>query len=495
MAISLAVGCARKPAAPSRWSRLVVAYTSGPPSLLSYMSTDEISASILRNVYEPLVDFARDLTLVPCLAESWYTPDELTWVFRLRPGVRLHDGRPLQTRQVATFLERASRDPNARRSLGKAIATVEAPDGRTLVIRTTRPYGWLPNSLAGLPIAVGAQREGALPVGTGPYAVKTWTPGGDTVLEAFADHRDGPPSIRRLEFRVVPDTHDGVQMLRRGEIDLMVDVPSEDQPALQAQPGIRTLSRPGLRVVFLGMNTLKESKRELHPLRDLRVRRAIALAIDRKTIIESQLAGNADLVDELVAPDVFGAHGDLPPRPFDLAVARRLLASARPAGGVRMTLDFVPGRYPNIEAVAEAVASGLRDLGIEVAAKPSDLATFRERVSVKHQADLFLLGWLSSTGDAGTTFENLIQSPAPLAFGVYSSYSNPEVDRLLTDIARPIGAQDRKALLLEVGRIVYDDVPVVPLYRQRDVYACAAGLEFTPRVDRRIRGAEIRWLR
>jgi peptide/nickel transport system substrate-binding protein len=495
MVLCLDAGCARKPAAPSRGSRLVVAYASGPPSLLSYMSGDEVSASILRNAYEPLVDFGPTLSLVPCLAESWHNPDERTWVFRLRSGVRLHDGRLLEARHVAAYLERSAHDPAAVRNVGKDLWSVEAPDPHTVVVRTSRPYGWLPNQLTGLPIAVDSEREGALPVGTGPYAVKSWTPRGDTVLEAFAGHRDGPPAIGRLEFRVVGDAQQAVQRLRKGEIDLMVDVPSEQWPTLRANPDVKTLSRAGLRVVFLGLNTLKGSTHKPSPLRDLRVRRAIALALDRKTMIESGLAGNADILDELVPPDVFGYHGGLPPRPFDLGAARQLLANARQARGLHLTLDFVPGRYPNIEAVAEAIVSGLREVGIEVTPKPGDLAGFRQRVAVRHESDLFLMGWLNARGDAATTFENLVQSPRPAGLGGYSTYSNPEVDRLLDEAARPTGFADRKDLLRAVARIVYDDVPVIPLYRQRDLYACAAGLEFTPRIDRRIRGTEIRWQR
>lgn len=468
-------------------TRLVVAYPGIPANLLSYLSGDEFTASVLRNAYEPLVDIDRDLSLAPCLAESWHSPDELTWVFRLRRGVKLHDGRPLEAGQVAAFLEDSRKDPRSRRRL-QFVTSVEAPDASTVVMRTDRPSGVVHGYLNSLLVAVPARNDGP-PVGTGRYAVRSFKARGEAVLSAFDAHRDGAPPIRDVVFRAVPDARERARLLRAGEADLTIDVDPADFGAFP--PGIRTHSRRGLRVVSLGFEQIAESLGgRPNPFRDVRVRRAAALAVDRAALVAGPLGGHADVVDEVVPPEIFGHHGAVPARRHDREEARRLLAEAGHAGR-DVDLEWIAGRYRGIDAAAEAVVADLRAAGFGVRPRAGELGAFRERVQSGALA-LFLVGWLSATADAMATYDVLLHTPRE-GHGLYSRVADPTIDRLLEETARPISLSERRDRFQRLAVRSHETIAVAPLYRMRDLYAASARLSFVPRLDRRLRVDEIRW--
>jgi peptide/nickel transport system substrate-binding protein len=444
------------------------------------------------------VELDENLSLEPGLAESWHTPDDLTWVFRLRPGIRLHDGRTLESRQVLESLEHARSDPDSNRQAElTAVARMEAPDPTTLVIHTKFPFGPLPNRLANVPIWVPAP-EGSWPIGTGPYRVRAWSPYGDTQLEAFDRHHGGPPALREVEFKVVPDVAQRLQLLREGKVHLTVDIPPAEVRSLQANPDLKTVSRKGLRVIFIGMDCARARSPHVstpaNPFRDLRVRQAVALALDRSALVSGPLGGFGAVIDQLVAPEVFGFHESLKARPFDLAEAKRLLREAGQGGGFDVDLDYMPGKYLAIDAVVAAVATNLAQLGLRIRPQPWAPAAFLERIE-KKESSFYIMGWIGNSGDAGLTYDYLLHSPGH-GYGLHNGggYSNPEADLLLDKAAGSLRPEARRPLLRKVAEIVLQDVPVIPLYRQADLYVLAKDLEFTPRLDRRIRAARMRWL-
>jgi peptide/nickel transport system substrate-binding protein len=467
--------------------RVVVAYPSAPLSLEPQAASEEFSAWLLRNVFEALVAFDPGVGLRPQLAESWHTPDETTWVFRLRDDVRLHDGRPLRAEHVLRSLERARSDPASRRQ-GELVAvrTLEAPDARTVVVRTHRPFSALPGRLADVPVWAEAAGGGGAAVGTGPYRIRDWQPGRSTLLEAFPAHRNGPAAVRLLELRAVPDPRRRLQLLEGGGVHLVVDVPAADMAALAARRDIRTATRRGLRVVFLVMNCQRG------PFADVRVRRAAALAVDREAIVAGPLEGQADVVDQVVAPEIFGAAPSLFTRPHDPEGARRLLAEAGRAEGFAMTLDYPAGKYRGIAGVAASVARDLGSVGIRVTPRSLEPGAFLERVEAG-RSSFYVMGWISTSGDAGLSYEHLLHSPGG-GYGQQNGgrYSNAEVDRLLEQAAALTAPEERRPLLSRVASLVQLEAPLLPLYRQADLYAFSTDLEFEPRDDRAIEGAALR---
>ena len=479
-------GCAQ---APPR-TRLVVAQPTRPVIPPPALSMSEVTNSVFRHAYEPLTELSADLRVTPCLAESWYSPDDRTWVFRLRRGVVRHDGRGLDARDVAGQLGRFFESSSLSRAVGLPRATVEASDAATLVLHTAAPAGWLPNYLAYVLLRFEQDRPGMPPAGTGPYVFLGEGKGGGIVLDAFPQHWDGKPAIDRVEFRVVPDPRRAVDLLRRGEVHVVLDVPAEDWTAVTRDSGLQTITRPGLRVMYLGFNTLAGDGGRPTPVRDARLRRAIAASIDRGAITSGVVGGLAEPIADFVPPEVFGHAPGLQAAPaFDREAARRHLAEA---GTPTRPLRLAYAARQDAPAVAEEIAADLREIGLEVITRAAPTFGPRPGPPGEPEPDLFLMGWSNATGDAALGYYALAHTPND-AEGSLSGYSNPLVDRLLTEAAEAPSQPVRQRRLRQVAEALAADVALVPLYRVLDRYSFAPGLEFTPRLDRRIRAQDMRW--
>jgi peptide/nickel transport system substrate-binding protein len=223
------------------------------------------------------------------------------------------------------------------------------------------------------------------------------------------------------------------------------------------------------------------------------VRQAVARAVDRQALVAGPLGGHAELIEELVAPPVFGYDGKIPPTPYDAAAARRLLAEAGYANGFAVDLEYMPRKYRAMDAVARALTAQLGRVGIRLRPRPFEASDLLPRVE-RREPTFYLWGWISTGGDAGVTYDYLVRSPGQ-GYGVDNGggYANPEVDRLLEQAAQLLRSDDRRAALQAVARRLHADRPVLPLYLQTDLYAMARDLDFRPRADRRVRGIELRW--
>ncbi len=491
----LLAGC--RPPAPAA---VVVAYPQGPESLVPDQNNDEYTSSVLGNVFEPLVSLDGDLVTRPALAESWTTPDDHTWTFRLRPGVRLHDGRRLTAAAVVASLDRTRLAPESKRRAELAVVTsIDAPDERTVVVRTRVPFAPLPNRLAGVPIGVASGTSAdAPPVGTGPYHVVRWTPRGETVLESFPEYRGGAPAIRTLTFRVVPDDDRRLELLLSGAVHLVGDVSPEAAHRIREEATLRIVQRRGLLVTFLVVDCGRDKSPYVstarNPFRDVRVRRALALAIDRAALVDGPLAGRAEAADQIVGPEVFGHRPGLAPWPFDPTAARRLLSEAGYGGGFAFDLDVLDSDVGR--DAAAALARDLEAVHLHLRPRFMDLASLVRRVEARDTSS-YLMPWIGTSGDAGSSYEYLLHTPAEKGLGIDNGggYSNPQLDELLEAASQRLRPAERRAMLMSVASLVREDAPVVPLYRRLDVYAVARDLEFRPRLDREIHGADMRWSR
>jgi peptide/nickel transport system substrate-binding protein len=474
-------------------TRLVVVYPIGLRSLDAHGINEETALSILGNVYDTLVETAADFGLRPGLAESWHNPDDLTWVFRLRPRVIAHDGREVRAADVVEALQRARQDrlSQVREHLAE-VESIAAPDARTVVVRTRRPFGALTRHLANVFVGLPADASGR-PVGTGPYRVQAWTPGGHVVLEAFPAHWRGRPALDSVEFLAVPDGARRLGLVRRGDADIAADVPGSEIPALAADPAVAPRVAPGLRVLYLGMDCRPPRPgRAASPFHDVRVRRAVGLAVDRAALVAGPLDGFGQVTGQLVASPVFGHAADVEAPARDPAAARAMLARGGWPEGFAVDLDYAPAKYRGAEAVADAVARDLAEVGIRARPRPRAFPDLLDRVRAG-LVTFYLSGALPSSGDAGLVYDYLLRTRE----GSHGSLnggrcSDSAVDALLEAGASRLDAGDRADLLHRVAHVVEESAPVVPLVIPSDLYAVRRGLAFAPRPDRRIRVSELR---
>ncbi len=484
------VGCAGRP--PHRL--LVVAYPAGLHSIdVNDPVHEEYATTILANVYETLIDVAPDLSLKPGLAESWYSPDDLTWVFRLRRGVLLHDGRTLTAGDVVGSFERARANPFLRGELA-AVAEVKARGEIEVVFSTRVPFNALPQHLTYL-FVTGPPTPGTPAAGTGPYRIRSWQANGATVLETFARYREGPPPIAAVRFDTIPAADERARLLRSGDVHLASDVLPE-QLGSPTPPGVRFVARPGLRAVFLGMDCAHERSPyvalERNPFRDRRVREAVALAVDRDALVAGPLRGFAEPIDQLPTPGEMGFDASLQPAGADVARARELLAAAVP-GGFDVQLDYMTGKYLAADAVVEAIATQLSQIGVR--ARPHAYGPAEHLAHVdRHDTSLYLLGWSNDSRSVQETYASLLHSPRDdLGATNGGGFSNAEFDALLDAAPSQLDVEARTETLRRATQIVNAERPIVPLYRQKSLYAFAADLAFEPKGYAPVRVALLRW--
>src|ERR1700724_1563338 len=308
-----AAGCTRPAPAPARPLR--IALHSDPLTLDPHLRNEALTYSVMRNLYEGLTAFDAEMRIGPALAASWENPNDLTWVFHLRPGVRFHDGRELTADDVVWSIERARTLPaSGFGSYVVAVDQVRARDRHTVELTTRRPYAILLNKLAFvLIVPAGSPPEIRQPVGTGPYRLVSYQPGVRLALRSFDGYWGGASA-------------------------LIQEPGAENFQRLRATPRCRVLEQESLTVVFLLLKTQRP------PLSDVRVRRAIHLALDRPALVAAVLRAEGHPVGQMVGRSVFGYAPDIAPPPRDLAAARRLLAQAGYRGGIDLDLEFRPGR-------------------------------------------------------------------------------------------------------------------------------------------------------
>ena len=452
--------------------------------------------SLLSNLYEPLVVTDANLSVRPALALRWSNPDPLTWRFELRSGVRFHDGSMLGPEDVVWSFERLRESPELE--MGghvSGIQSVRALDEKRVEIRTAAPVGILLNKLRFVLIVRRGDDYPALSGrvnGTGPYRLAEWKSGEAMLLErneAYWGPRPALPSVRLLLNRSAEAALDD---FRSGRSRLVQSNSRATEKLLSGEPGVELRRNSSVSVKFLFFDVASEGSRDVkggrNPFRDPRVRRAVSLAVDRDELVR-RLSVPASPASQLVTPYIFGHDPGRRPLRHDPREAVRLLAEAGWRDGFELE---VPARGLFSEA-AEIVAEMLGRVGIRarVSALPEP-EWFRAMGSREFTMTISRFG--CPTGDASDLFENLLhtrQAETGAGIANYLGYSDPEVDRLVGLAAQTLEMQRRQEILAEATARVMEDLPVIPLYVDQDLYAFRPGVEWKPRNDNFLIASEI----
>ena len=467
----LFAGCAQK--LPIEEGRLVIALPGTPVSLDPRVATDAYGEQILQMTHASLVRLDAAGNPVPDLAERWETPDPLTFVFRLRQALRFHDGRPLTSADVRfTFgwiLDPANRSPH--RGLYRHVASVGTPDDRTVVFRLAEPFGpFLSTAVRGI-VPAGSPAGGyAPPAGAGPYRIDSVSPDGEAILSAFEGHHAGPPAIRSVTVKFVPDSNVRFLELSAGSVNFVLNGVDPDLlPALEKTGRIAVEEAPGGNVTYLGFNLRDRA------LADARVRRAIAAAIDREAIVRTIWKGRADLAESILPPGSWAADAGIPPVRFDPAGARRLLDEAGyrdPDGDgplPRLRLTYKTSQNEQRRRVAAAIQEQLRHVGITLEIQSLEWGTFFSYVKAGN-FQLYSLTWVG-IADPDIFHPAFHSASVPPDGANRGGYSNAEVDRLTTAARGENSPARRREMYRQVQRILARDLPVFPLWAGRNILA------------------------
>jgi peptide/nickel transport system substrate-binding protein len=493
-------------ALPAAAATLTVGLTADP-SHLDPQAGEELSSNIMfYHIYDPLVRRQADLSFAPGLAESWEVgEDGLTWTFRLREGVTFHNGNPFTAEDVVYTIQRA-RD-SIRPGLVKNVASERVVDDLTVEIVTPAPYAVLPAELAELlildqeytePLGEGELEEA--PVGTGPYELADWVRGERLELAANEDYWAGPPSIETVVFRPITNPATRTAALLTGEVDLIQDLAVRDVDRVRAEDGFEVLTRPSLLNLVLAMDFREDSPtiEGPNPMTDRRVREAIARAIDVEALDRIVMNGLATPSDQYV-PESHTGHVDgmsfREMYPHDVERAKELMAEAGYADGFTMTLDATNDRYVNDAQIAQALASMLAQIGIDLQLNIMPKSNFWGYIRVPTPDSSFIMsGWDVPSGDAGSMYSALFYSrDKKEGFGQVNrgSYSNPDLDAAVDRADSTAVIEERDAALQEATRILLEDIPMIPVHYELDIYGVRDGISLEPRVDKFLWAYEI----
>ena len=456
-----------------------------------------------RHIFESLVITDANLAIRPGLAASWRRPEDTTWEFTLRQGIKFHDGSEFTADDVLFSYARAANLPHSPAGYSRYTRRIVAVDKigpYHLRIKTDRPYPLLLQDLSSLRImslnaaegkTTGEIDAGQGAVGTGPYRLVAWQPGKPAVLERNTSYWGAAPLWEKVVIIPLAGDEARVSALRRGDVQLIDALSPTQLKKLRGNRNITLEQRVSNQLIFLQVDSGRNSSpyvtgvRGRNPLRNARVRQAISQAIDRKTITGKLMSGAGVPAGQLLPKGVPGALRELQPDKYDPRAARRLLARAGYPRGFSLTLHGPRSHFSHDVDVLNAVATGLKRIGIAARTESKPNRIFFPMAS-KRKFSVFLAGWRLEAGDAAGPLRALLATASGrdgLGSSNFGGFSNPDLDEAL---AAALGAMDddrRTKLLQEATRIAMRSYGIVPLYFEVNSWALRKGLRFQPRVD------------
>ncbi|WP_207540064.1 ABC transporter substrate-binding protein [Sabulicella rubraurantiaca] len=467
-------------------------------------------------VFDRLVNTDGQARQVPGLAESWSTVAPDTWEFKLRRGVRFHNGNEFTAEDVAFTFRRVPNVPNSPSSFTafvRPIREVQVVDSHTIRLRTDGPYPLLPQDMTNIYILDRETHEnattedfnsGRAAVGTGPFRVVTHRLGDRIEFERNDEYFGDKPHWQRVNYRMIVNDSARTAALLAGDVEFIDQVPTADLSRLRRDDRVHMSEVTGLRIIYLSLDHPREEASPFitdnngqplprNPLRDVRVRRALSMAIDRQAIVDRVMEGAATPSGQFFPPGIFSYVPDLPAPRFDAEGARRLLAEAGFPQGFRITLHGPNDRYPNDGRIIQAIGQMWTRIGVRTAVEAQPWTTFVARAG-RQEFSAFLIGW-GSNPEGSHPLRNLIATfDRDRGWGASNRgrYSNPQVDALLTEALRTINDGEREQILIRGQRMALEDVAIIPLHIQTNIWAMRRHLRHESRADELSRAQDVK---
>jgi peptide/nickel transport system substrate-binding protein len=465
---------------PSR-TRVVVAHGVGVYSLNPYAVNTSPLQAVWGSVMEPLIDADYDKRgYRGVLAESWQMKgNKLN--FKLRKGVRFHDGTPFSAKDVIASFKRILTDKQSLQAPNlENIKEMDAPDDLTIVLTLKRIDA---NALEDINSRVVMKQSAAEkmgesdnpPIGTGPFKFVSWERSGQFVIRRNENYWGQPPKIDEVIYKSIQEDAARIAALEAGQADIISNVPPHEVERLKSNPRLRVQPVQGLRPIFLVLSPAYK------PLDNPKVRRAITQAIDRDRIIKHVLEGNAYPLKGLLGPQVFGYDPNAKAYPYDPDKAKQLLSEAGFANGFEIEYHSPTGRYPKDREVAQVIVEQLSKVGIKANLKTPEWSIFN--TEYKNGKYAFYLTGRGSLTDADTLFQQYFRTGMTKRV---LGYSNPKLDEILDTEQQTFDVKKREKLLWEAHRIILEDAPAVPLWNAMDIYAHRGDLIWTAPPDEKV---------
>lgn len=469
--------------------------------------TDSFSINFLQHIYEPLVRYNRDLKIEPALAESWEVIEPNLVRYRLRQGVKFHDGADFTADDVVMSLTRATHERSPIKGNLPALESVEKIDDYTVDLHLTGPTpllnnyltnmsifdsGWLEANNAVEPVDAQKGEEGystSNANGTGPFKLESRRPDAQTVLTVNEGWWDEPQhNLTKIIHTPIGSDATRVAALLSGELDIIVPSPLQDAERLANSPGIKVLEAPGLRSIMMGFNVkdkLNDGNVEGNPFQNPAVRKALYQAINMDLVRDKIMRGKSRNAGMLIAPEVPGFDAQLNERfPYDVEAAKAALAEAGYPDGFQFNMNCPNDAYVNDEEICQAMAAMLAQAGFQ-AKLVTEARTMHFQKSLAGQSDMFMLGWATLPMlDGFSVLSAMLHSPEE-KLGTWNpgGYQNAKIDELTKQVDVELDEAKRVQMMVEAFAIARDEVAWLPLHQQPLSWAARDNVEVVQTAD------------
>jgi peptide/nickel transport system substrate-binding protein len=458
---------------------LVIARLSDAENLdQQFMSTINAASVTHRSIYEGLVGRDKNAEMKPLLAEEWKQLNDTTWEFKLRKGVKFHDGTDFNAAAVKATFDRLL-DPKvaAPRAVAfKMVKEVKVIDDYTVQFILSEPYSPL--------LSILASHEGGIispktiekygkniikePNGTGPFVFESWTPGQEIVLKKNKNYWGTKARVDKVDFKIVPEETTRISMLETGEAQIAEPLSVPMMDTVEASQASQVYRSEGYGTEFIGFNVQKK------PFSDVRVRRAIAHAVEMDAILKGVYNNVGKKTNSLMGSKVFGYNPDMKSYEYNLNEAKKLLADAGYPNGFETTLLTMDSKE-RIN-MAEVLQSQLKGIGVNLKLQVLEYGTFVQTL-YKGDTQTFLLSWRNATGDGDYNQYNLFHSSSMGFAGNAFFYGNKEVDNLIEAARREKDAEKRKELYAQSQELEMEDAVYIPTRVIENLAAVAKNVE------------------
>jgi peptide/nickel transport system substrate-binding protein len=499
------------------WAQTLNIASSAPvTSIDPHYHTLSPNISLDSHIYERLVDRDAAGHPIPGLALSWHRRDDRTWEFDLRTAT-FHDGTPFTAEDVAYTIARVPRVKNSPASFSiytRAVTSTEIVDPHTILLRTDTPYPLLPADMSQIfiiPHSLGPDpttedfNDGKNAIGTGAYRFAAYRPGDRIEMERYDGYWGAKPHWQHVNYRIISNDAARTASLLAGDIDMIEFVPPTDIPKLRTDPRVTLEEVVGNRAIYLWLDQSRTGPTPFvtgpngetltaNPLMDHRVRLALSLAINRQAIVDRVMEGTAIPTGQYLSPGTYSYVPDLPAPPYDSAKAKTLLAEAGFPNGLRITLHGPNDRYVNDAKILQAVGQMWQRIGVQTTVEALPWNSFVARAG-KQDFSAFLLGWGTASGEGINPLRAQIATWNPergMGTANRGRYSNPQVDALIDQALATLDDGAREKIIQQATREAMDDVPVIMLHLQKNIWGVRKGLTYEPRVDEETRAMSVR---
>jgi peptide/nickel transport system substrate-binding protein len=483
---------------------LRIALSAPPTTVDPHLQSNAPNNALSAHLFDSVVTNDPQSKSTPGLALSWKALDDTHWEFSLRPGLTFSDGSPLTIEDIAVSFHRATtiESLSSFKTYTRTIKSITG-SGDKLLVETTVPDPLLPNSMSRIRIISAKNKDapsadfnsGKAAIGTGPFTLVSYVPGNKVVLKRNESYWGEKSPFEQVELQVISDEAARLAALLSGDFDLIEEMPYNGIKQVESSSKFDIVRGVSSRLVYIAMNQKDDTSPYIksdtgqpldkNPLKDLRVRKALSMAINRAGIVKQVMENNATAASQFLPKGAPGTSDKIDVEKFDAAAAKALLAEAGYPNGFQLTLHGPNDRYINDAKIVQAVAQMLTRIGIKTTVDVMPWSVYSPKNSAAEFA-VSLTSWGVNTGETSNPLSATVATYSKekgLGASNAGRYSNPKVDEMLAKAKTILDDSKRNSLLADICMIVFEDRAILPLHHEAVILGVRKGIEYTPRAD------------